>query len=495
MKSDSVFVLENAAWPALLLDGSGVVRQANRAAKELFGPALEENSTQFAALWAEDNASKSEAYLAQITQATPAEATLKFRVKGGESKTFKAGLCSTQRDQQRQFLFQLFPEPVAAETPKAESAGLLQKQKLDMALQLTRTVALDFNNALTSILGHTSLVLSRTDSSFAWRDSLMEVEKAAEKAAEIAHDLASFSRQERDTTQLVASNFNELIRRTVTAYQTPANAHIEWKLHLEGKLFSVLFDEAKMQQALTKILDNAVQAVGKDARITLLTRNREHAEPVADGTVTIPAGRYVMADISDNGGGIPANVLPRIFEPFFTTKNGQRGLGLAWAYGIITNAGGSIAVSSEPLRGTSVRIYLPALKKMVEDKVFSDEALRGTETILLVDDEDLMLKLGQTVLRSFGYRVIAANSGVKALELFTKRDRTIDLVLTDLVMPGMSGRELVEKLREIAPTLRIIGTSGYTRQAVGEDENYLQKPFTSHDLLRKVRQVLNEPAV
>jgi len=494
MKPESIFALENATWPALLLDGSGVVRQANRAAAELFGSVLEENSTRLAALWAEDNTIKQEAYLAQVSQSALAETVMKFRVRGGENKSFRVRLCASECDEQRQFLFQLFPEADAVEPPKAESAGLLQKQKLEMALQLTRTVALDFNNALTSILGHTSLVLSRTDSSFAWRDSLLEVEKAAEKAAEIAHDLASFSRQERDTAQLVASNFNELLRRTVTAYQSKANAQIEWKMHLEGKLFSVIFDEAKMQQALTKILDNAVQAVGKDGRVTLLTRNREHAEPVADGAVTVPAGRYVMVDISDNGYGISSEVLPRIFEPFFTTKNGHRGLGLAWAYGIITNAGGSITVSSEPQRGTSVRIYLPALKKMVEDKVFSDEALRGTETILLVDDEDLLLTLGQMVLRSFGYRVITANSGVKALELFTKRDRTIDLVLTDLVMPGMSGRELVEKLNEIAPTLRIIGTSGYTRQAVGEDENYLQKPFTSHDLLRKVRQVLNEPA-
>src|SRR6185436_3859396 len=132
---------------------------------------------------------------------------------------------------------------------------------------------------------------------------------------------------------------------------------------------------------------------------------------------TLPPGRYVCLEISDNGCGIPQDVMPRIFEPFFTTKSGHRGLGLAWAYGIVTNHGGSISVNSQPTMGTTVRIYLPAQKKVVDDKLFKDDELRGRETILIVDDEDLLLTMGQMILSSYGYRVLTASSGQKALEV------------------------------------------------------------------------------
>jgi len=200
-------------------------------------------------------------------------------------------------------------------------------------------------------------------------------------------------------------------------------------------------------------------------------------------------------EFADNGGGILPDVLPRIFEPFFTTKPNppHRGLGLAWVYGIVTNHGGSLAVTSPPSQATTVRIFLPAQKKIVREQATKAEDLRGNQTVLFVDDDETVLTLGQVVLSSFGYKVLAANGAARALELFSEATSQIDLVVTDLVMPGMSGRELIDHIRWVAPAMPILSTSGYLRPSSNdaEDEYYLRKPFTSHDLLRKVKHVLS----
>jgi CheY-like chemotaxis protein len=241
-------------------------------------------------------------------------------------------------------------------------------------------------------------------------------------------------------------------------------------------------------------MENALQAVAENGRVAVQTRNIELTEPTQDRNVRLAAGAYVCVEISDNGCGIEPEVLPRIFEPFFTTKRGNhRGLGLAWVYGIVTNHAGGVAVSSKPGAGTSVRLYLPAEKRIVRDEGFTVDDLTGGQTILMVDDEDLLLTMGQTVLSAYGYRVFTANSGQKALDLLS-RSPSVDLVITDLVMPAMSGRELIERIHQFAPGLRILCTSGYVWPA-GHDHigAYLQKPFTSQDLLLKVKQALAQP--
>ncbi len=360
-------------------------------------------------------------------------------------------------------------------------------------MQLIRTVALDFNNALTSILGHSSLLLSKIDPKNPLRDSLVEIEKSAERAAEIANDLATFSQQDKDVKAQTSGNLNDVLRRTIDYFREGQAAQIEWKSDYQSRLFSANFDEAKMQQAFVKILENAVQAMENGGTIHTSTRNLELTQPHKDGIIWIEPGAYVCLEISDTGNGIAAEVLPRIFEPFFTTKKSlaHRGLGLAWVYGIVTNHGGSVAVSSALNTGTSVRVYLPAQKKVVHDSIPDLGNLNGTETILIIDDEDLILTMGEMVLSSFGYRVLTANNGHAALDIFQTRVAEIDLVITDLVMPQMSGRELIERLRRISPGVKIICASGFVRAASSEeDENYLQKPFASQDLLRKVKQVL-----
>lgn len=373
-------------------------------------------------------------------------------------------------------------------------ANVAQKQKLDCAMQLIRTVALDFNNALTSILGHASLLLSQIDAKNPLRNSLVEIEKSAERAAEIAHDLAAFSRQDKETKAQTSGNLNEVLRRTLDLFKESHPQQIEWRCDLQTRVYTANFDEAKMQQAFVKILENAVQALDGPGKISASTRNLDVTESWRDGALRLAPGPYVCVEFTDTGRGIPAEVLPRIFEPFFTTKRSpsHRGLGLAWVYGIVTNHGGSVAVSSELNKGTSVRVYLPAQKKIIHDSGPDAGDLTGKETVLMIDDEDLLLTMGEMVLSSFGYRVITANSGQEGVEKFSENAKDIDLVITDLVMPQMSGREVIEKLRRISPEVKIICMSGFVRQGAGDEgENYLQKPFASQDLLRKVKQVLS----
>jgi two-component system, cell cycle sensor histidine kinase and response regulator CckA len=503
MKSDVGFALENAGWPALLVDGAGAICGASPAAKSLFGAALESDSPRLAAIWSSENTSTADQLLAQWERSAAPTLLLKFQVKGGRAVGYLTSICGLTKDDQKYYVLQLLRETTAAGgdlKPPGAEAGTALRQKLDCALQLARTVALDFNNALTSILGHTSLVLSKMELNHPWRGSLIEVEKSAAKAAEIANDLGTFSRQEKEARTQAAGNLNLLLQRSVEFFQQNAgSAQATWTLQLDRKLFAAKFDEAKMQQAFMKILENALQALQSDrGRITVQTRNIELAEPTQDRNVQLAAGAYVCAEITDNGSGIAPDVLPRVFEPFFTTKRGanHRGLGLAWVYGIVTNHGGGVAISSQPGTGTSVRVYLPAEKRLVRDNGVTSDDLSGTQTILMVDDEDLLLTMGKTILSTYGYRVLTANGGQQALDILSQKDTAVELVITDLVMPAMSGRELVEHIRRLSPQTRIICTSGYVWPA-GQESNgaYLQKPFTSQELLLKVKQALSaEPA-
>jgi two-component system, cell cycle sensor histidine kinase and response regulator CckA len=496
MKSDVVAALEEAGWPALLLEGAGVIRGANLAATRLFGAALGGDSPRLSAVWSPGNDSTAEQFLMRWEQSPIPAVALKLRGEHGQAFSCHASVCSFVREGRKYFLLQCLPGSAPVEeTPKSGSSdpGQAQKQKLDCALQLARTVALDFNNALTSILGHTSLLLSRMEPNHPWRASLLEVEKSAAKAAEIANDLGTFSRQEREVRVQASGNLNLLVQRSVEFFQQNGGPEpVAWGLQLERKLFTAKFDEAKMQQALIKILENSVQALRGNGRITVQTRNLELTAPTQDRNVQLAPGTYVCIEVSDNGSGIEPDVLPRIFEPFFTTKRGpHRGLGLAWVYGIVTNHGGGVAVSSQPGAGASVRVYLPAENKFVNDNRIAAGDLKGDQTVLLVDDEDLLLTMGQTILSSYGYRVLIANSGQKALDILSGDKAKVDLVVTDMVMPSMSGRELIEHIRQLSPEMRVLCTSGYVWPAGQELETaYLQKPFTSQELLIKVKQAL-----
>jgi len=522
MKPEVVFGLEAAAWPSLLLNASCVVLRANTAALNMFGEALAGEMPQLLAIWSPENRGMPEGFFARWEKSPTATADLKFRVANGTTMKFTAAVCIFNSEGHKWFVLQLLPavEAVATpaptlvpEVPALASApgeakavldvnGLQFKQKLECALQLARTVSLDFNNALTSILGHTSFLLDKAEAGHPWRHSLMEVEKSAQHAAEIANELTVFSRQEKETHRAPQGNLNTMVTHCVDFFRTANGNKISWKTQLERELFVARFDEAKVQQALTKILENAVEAVdaGGNGQIVIQTRNMDLSEPTQDRNVRLAAGTYVCVEVTDNGAGIEPDVLPRIFEPFFTTKDkSHRGLGLALVYGIVTNHGGGVAVSSQPGLGASARIYLPAENQSIREDASSvpDDDLHGVETVMVVDDENVLLTMAETVLSEYGYCVLTANSGHKALAILSRGDVQVDLIITDLVMPTMSGRELIERVRRLAPDTRIMSTSGYVLPADKQTGTpYLQKPFTSRELLTKVKQVLaSKPAV
>ena len=275
-------------------------------------------------------------------------------------------------------------------------------------------------------------------------------------------------------------------------YRGREDPSIEWKLSLRDEILAANFDEGKIQQALTKIIDNSVEAISNSGVIELSCSNVTLGEDRSDCGIVISAGNYVRVEIADSGCGMDPEVLGRVFEPFFTTKDGHRGLGLAWVYGILTNHSGKVIVESRVGKGTWVRVYLPASQRMVQDRRVVNDELRGSETILIVDDEEPLRNLEQMVLTSFGYEVLAAATGAEAVEIYGKRHAEIDLVITDLVMPTMNGRELVERLRRINPSAKIILATGYHASIQpAEAGTSLQKPFTAVSLLQAVRAVLS----
>ncbi len=498
VNTDTEFQLENVCWPVLLVEGDGRIVRANRAALNHFGNRLA--TMTLAEVWDAENGCPPEAWLTRWQTTRAPMNPLRFRGIAEATASFTTAVSSLDSHPEPMFLFQLFAEPAAGPPPPPGSTeirvrtvefNLAQRQKLDCALHLTRTVALDFNNALTTVLGHASYVLGKMEADHPWRASLTEVERAAEKAAEVAHQLAAFSLDHKEKRSQATGDLNGLLQRTLKLFQTPERTTLAWKLQFEDQIFTTSFDEAKLQQALAKIVENAVEAVQETGQIAVRTRNLELTEPSQDRTAYLAAGSYVCVEISDDGAGITPEDLPRVFEPFFTTKYGHRGLGLALVYGIITNHGGGVAISSHPGRGASVRVYLPAKAHVAAPPKLDDGSLTGQQTILFVDDEEMVANLGQMVLSSYGYRVLTANCGEKALEIFAQGNSFIDLLITDMVMPKMTGRELINQVRALSPGTKVICSTACVRSAHSdEDWNYLQKPFNSQALLHRVKQTL-----
>ena len=529
-EKDVDFPLEAAAWPVLIVDASGDISKANAYARAVFGGTDGNPPKRLVGIWTFDNGCSAEQFLKQLEQTATPVFPLKLQTTKDGLMPFNVHINPWISDARKSFVFQVHARPtlpsgakpaspVAVQAPpqpdhangspaaapvetatvqpaQAEpgSAVTLQ-QKLLCALQLTRTVAMDFNNALTSILGHTTHVLGQMPPDHPWRGSVQQIEKAADRATQVSFELSAFSREEKEAQPDLSGNLNKLIRKLLDQFKDHYPEAVTWRPNLEVRLFSAPFNEAKLGQALEKILENAVEAVGSSGTISVSTQNRDHDTTFTDGRITLPPGTYVCIEINDTGPGIPADVLPHVVDPFFTTKRGHRGLGLAWAYGIITNHGGSLAITSPPGQGTTVRVYLPADRKSLEEGVLADEDLRGDKTVLIVDDEELLLTMSKMVLTSFGYHVLTAANGRQALEIIEHPDSHVDLVVTDLVMPHMDGHQLIQRLHTVAPDLRVICTSGNFRPSNRElGVTYLQKPFTSQDLLRVVKETFQKPA-
>jgi signal transduction histidine kinase len=392
-------------------------------------------------------------------------------------------------------------ELVAERTVKLEESlhQLRQAQKMEAIGRLAGGIAHDFNNLLTVIRGYSRLLLDRA-TGHEFRGGLERIDDAADRAAALTSQLLAFSR--RQVLQPKVFNLNELVQNLEKMLRRLVSENIEMRTVLAPDLGAVRADRSQIEQVIMNLVVNAGDAMPKGGKLTLETSNVYLDEAYAQRHQTVQPGRYILLTVTDTGTGIDTENLSRIFEPFFTTKEFGKGtgLGLSMVYGIVKQSGGNIWVYSEPGRGTSFKIYLPLVGAAIDSTSAGPSAnanSRGTETILLVEDDEQVRELASEALSASGYNVLVAENPDAAIALCHTNKTRIELLLTDVVMPRISGPELAVQLTLIRPELRVLYMSGYTAQAIlhhGElDANtfFLQKPFTPSSLSIKVREVLD----
>jgi two-component system cell cycle sensor histidine kinase/response regulator CckA len=377
---------------------------------------------------------------------------------------------------------------------------LRQAQKMEAVGQLAGGVAHDFNNLLTVINGYSDLILSRLGPDDPNRGLVAEIQRSGERAATLTGQLLAFSRKQ--LLQPVVVDLNVVLASVVTLLKRLIGEHIELVLVQAESLGRTKVDPAQFEQTIINLAVNARDAMPDGGRLTIETATVELDDDYVRLRPYVRPGSYVQVSVSDTGHGMDEAVRTRIFEPFFTTKPAGEGtgLGLAMVYGFVKQSGGHIEVYSEVGHGTSVKIYLPR----TDDAPPLDagpqapaRSVQGTETVLLVEDEDAVRTLAEVVLQSNGYAVLVARQGEEALEMAAAHRGPIHLLVTDLVMPHMGGRELAEQLAGTRPGLRVLFMSGYPDEASmqhglpGAGAGFLQKPFSPIALARKVRDVLD----
>jgi PAS domain S-box-containing protein len=377
---------------------------------------------------------------------------------------------------------------------------LQQSRKMEAVGRLAGGIAHDFNNLLTIITGYTDLALSRSSVPLELRTDIERIENAAGRAAALVRQLLAFSRKQVLQPKIldlnaIVLNMDKLLRRLM-------DDNIAMTTNVDEKLGKIRADPAQVEQVIMNLVVNARDAMPKGGRIVLETCNVDLNAEYAAEHVTVKPGPYVMLAVSDSGVGMNPETVAHIFEPFYTTKEAGHGtgLGLSTVYGIVKQSGGYIWVYSEPGKGSTFKVYLPRLEgeeeKLAEKTITAIEE-RGTETILLVEDEEAVRELIQTILSGRGYQVMVADSPWQAEEIAASFSGELHLLLTDVVMPQTSGRELSAKIVAKRPHIRVLYMSGYTENVVTsgglleQGLAFLQKPFSPSSLLHKVREVLS----
>ncbi|HLK61617.1 MAG TPA: ATP-binding protein [Chthonomonadaceae bacterium] len=376
---------------------------------------------------------------------------------------------------------------------------LRQAQKLESIGRLAGGVAHDFNNLLTPILGYTELALDVLSADHPIRNDLLQIEIAARRASDLTRQLLAFAR--RQLIEPRAVNLNDLLLNMDKMLRRLIGEDIELVTLAHPDLWAVKVDPGQMEQVLVNLAVNSRDAMPQGGKLTLETANVYLDAEYARRHPEVAPGEYVLMAVSDTGIGMEESIQKHIFEPFFTTKEQGKGtgLGLATCHGIVNQSGGHIWLYSEPGRGTCFKIYLPRTREdVVSPAVMTRPPLpRGSETILLVEDDDMVRAYAGQALRTLGYTVFEASDGAKALVRSANHPGEIHLLLTDVVMPLMSGRQLAEQLERTRPGLRILYASGYTDNTIihhgvlDAGVTFLQKPYTHSALAQKVREVLD----
>ncbi|ABF42015.1 multi-sensor hybrid histidine kinase [Candidatus Koribacter versatilis Ellin345] len=378
---------------------------------------------------------------------------------------------------------------------------LRQSQKMEAVGRLAGGVAHDFNNLLTVIRGYTEILLSDLPPGDVRRAELEEIMKASDRAGSLTRQLLAFSRQQVLAPKVL--NLNTIVQNMHNLLRRLLGEDIDLQTVLDPEIGHVKADPSQIEQVLMNLAVNARDAMPMGGRLTIETTNVELTENWSRDIISAKPGPYVMIAMTDSGAGMDEATKARVFEPFFTTKEQGKGtgLGLSTAYGIVKQSDGYISVYSEVGIGSTFKVYLPRMDTVRDTSNAAGPIPandRGSETVLLVEDEEGVRKLVRGILSRQGYHVLEATSGEEALEIVRESTQKIDMLLSDVVLVGMSGRELSERLRIQMPSLKVIYMSGYTDDAIvrhgvlTESAEFLQKPFTSDSLLRKVRAVLQK---
>lgn len=394
------------------------------------------------------------------------------------------------------------------ERKRAEEALLRSETQLRQALKMEAVgklaggVAHDFNNLLTAICGHSEMCLRRLTPEDPLHRHIEGIKRTGERAAALTRQLLAFSRKQILQPQVM--DLNHVVVELSKMLQRLIGEDIDLLMGLEADLGKVKADPNQLEQVLMNLCVNARDAMPKGGKLTVETSNVTLGEEFAGQHLSVPPGNYVMLAVSDTGCGMDAVTQARIFEPFFTTKEVGKGtgLGLATVYGIVKQSGGSIWVYSELNQGTTFKIYLPSVEGAAEKlkaPTGVQELVSGVETVLLVEDEEVVREMAMEILQECGYKVLQAEDGVEALRLARQYTGEIHLMLTDVVMPKMSGRELADQITHLRPHLKVLYMSGYTDDAIvhhgvlDEGTAFLAKPFSMDALARKVREMLDVP--
>ncbi len=377
---------------------------------------------------------------------------------------------------------------------------LVQAQKMEAIGQLTGGIAHDFNNILQAINGYAQLAEQDTHEQHPARESLTEIRKAAERAANVVNQLLAFSR--RQLLEPCCLNINDTIGSLVTMLKHVIGEHIDLDFIPGHQLASIMADQTLLEQVLLNLCVNSRDAMPQGGHLTIESENVFFDQNYCNQNLWARPGRYVLISVTDTGCGIPPEMVGHIFEPFFTTKSEGvgTGLGLATVYGAVRQHDGMVRVYSEPDKGTTFKIYLPAVERPADTvgTKIEGEPPRGTETILVAEDDDSLRNLAQRMLERAGYTIITAADGEAALQAYMAQADKVDMLLLDVVMPKMGGREVLDRIREANHDVAVLFASGYSQNAIHTDfvlqtgMKLIRKPYGAHELLHRVRTVLDE---
>ena len=428
--------------------------------------------------------------------------TGEFLVQGKSGKAFPALLTTSPIRDERGTVLGFVLVSIDLSERRALEEQFRQSQKMDAVGRLAGGIAHDFNNLLTVIRLNTEIIMDGFDPTDPRGEDVKQIRSAAERASSLTRQLLAFSRKQILQPRVldmnsVVSTVEPMLRRLIGEDITIASS-----CSARGY---VVADPGQIEQILVNLVVNARDAMPQGGTITIETQNAVLDETYTSEHAPVVAGRYVMLAVGDNGVGMSRDIREHAFDPFFTTKEAGKGtgLGLATVYGIVKQSGGYVWIYSEPGLGTTLKLYFPEVSAAaaftsVEYKPAAKLTPRGSETILVVEDEEAVRGLTSRILEKQGYRVIVAQHGREAMDIAAREEGHIDLVLTDIVMPGMNGRGLVERLAGIRPRIKSLYMSGYTdddivrRGFIEPSKSFLQKPFTSESLLQTVRKVLDE---